>query len=80
MPSSFTTGGRLTATGYLHTALTVAAVLLSAVLCVPFDASAQTTLAPVPAGTTSETNPEIQVIAPGRVAYRYSLNGSPYSE
>ncbi len=37
------------------------------------------TIASAPIGTTNNANPEIQVVAPGRVAYRYSLNGGPYS-
>jgi hypothetical protein len=33
-----------------------------------------------PTGTTNETNPEIRVSAPNAVAYKYSINGGPYSD
>jgi concanavalin A-like lectin/glucanase superfamily protein/chitobiase/beta-hexosaminidase-like protein/putative Ig domain-containing protein len=36
-------------------------------------------LASAPTGTTNQTNPEIRVVAPDKVSYRYSLNGAPYS-
>jgi hypothetical protein len=53
-------------------------------LAVPSTGTAQenqssATLTSAPAGTTNETNPEIQVVSPGKVSYRYRVNGGPYS-
>ena len=60
------------------------ALLLICILVTPMLAQAQggptgVTLLSVPTGTTNETNPEIFVVAPGKLAYRFSLNGAPYS-
>ena len=60
------------------------ALLLIFILVTPILAWAQgeptgATLVSVPIGTTNETNPEIFVVAPGKLSYRFSLNGAPYS-
>ncbi len=60
------------------------ALLLICILIIPVPARAQggptgVTLLSVPTGTTNETNPEIVVLAPGKLSYRFSLNDAPYS-
>jgi len=57
-------------------------MLLAAILTAPVSVQAQTspvTLASAPTGTTNQTNPEIRVVAPDKVSYKYSFNGGPYS-
>ncbi len=60
------------------------ALVLICILVTPILAWAQggptgVTLVSVPIGTTNEPNPEIFVVAPGKLSYRFSLNGAPYS-
>ncbi len=54
-------------------------MLLAAVLTAPVSLQAQVSLASAPTGTTNNTNPEIGVVAPDKVAYKDSFNGGPYS-
>ncbi len=57
-------------------------MLLAAILVAPVSLQAQTStvsLASAPTGTTNDTNPEIRVVAPDKVSYKYSFNGGPYS-